>query len=455
MPNSQTTKHTDRTNERNLSTLDFHFAFEPEFVFAYSPDALRAVCNESNQLMRLFVLRMGEMLAVTLDTPAIKRIGFVRALSERDWLQRMIRLARGEEAFNYDPDESCYAELNAIRQAKNVATEARRASRRESLGAKRAGVPASSNATEDEGPLHKEKETEEQAEPEHFLQGFRMGQLQITNFITRCQVLRVGARGKGRQKWTEDAPLIVRDVSGFKHNELVIAYSGQELRPKDLVTWTKLLQMAVPSPLGTKVSISKARLLFLRGGADGGNSVAAAVEEIERLQNAWFRMTIKCPRVISLIADGCPDDKCIQDARKTGLLSMSFHLLGQTTTSGRVWTIHVDPMVRLLFGKGLSSWFDERVYKKINGDFAKRLYLLYYSHKDCYPLTLSELRKFLGSTMTSDNKFKEAVDVGHQELENIKAICSGWELKESPRRFGFLAYEITRPVNDELEMEED
>ncbi len=445
MPKNIAKKMAHRMEDQNLSTLDFRFAFEPEFIFTYTPDALRGACEQSNMVARLFVLRMGEMLALTPDTPTVERAGFLRLLSDRDWLQKMIGLARAEEAFNYDADESCYAELNATRLAKIAAYEAARPSRRVAIVAKEGGGPDSDKATADKKPEQKAERKEGQAEPEHFLHGFRKGQLQITNFITRCQILRVGARKKGRQQWTDDAPLIVRDVSGFKTGEVVISYSGQELRPQDIVTWSKVLHMAVTSPLGTKVSVSKAKLLSARGGGDSTNSANAAREEIERLQKSYFKVTVRCSRTIAAIAAGSPDDNSIQDAKKTGVLSMSFHLLGQTTTSGRLWTIHVEPVVRLLFGKGISSWFDERVYKTIKGEFAKRLYLLYYSHVVCYPLTLTELRKYLGSTMAEDSKFKGAVDAAHRELAKRGAICEGWKLEKSARRYNAVAYVVARP----------
>lgn len=203
--------------------------------------------------------------------------------------------------------------------------------------------------------------------------------------------------------------------------------------------------MAVTSPLGTKVSISKAQLLKARGGGDSSNSANAAKEEIERLQKASFRVTIRCPRTIAMIADKCLDDESIQDSRKTGILSLSFHLLGQTSTSGRLWTIHVEPVVRLLFGKGMSSWFDERVYRCINGDFAKRLYLLYYSHTNCYPLTLSELREYLGSTTAEDSKFQGAVDAAHDELAKKGVIRGSWKFEVSQLRYNAVAYVVTRP----------
>lgn len=206
------TVNTDKTKELNLIVLDFYFEFEPEFVFSYTPDALRAVCKSSNQVSRLFILRMSEMLASAPNTPAIERPGFVCALSEHDWLRKMITLARGLEAFNYDVDESCYGELNAVRQGENAANKARRASHRVPAS----GKESSSSDLDKASGEEKQHHTEEQAGPEHFLQGFRKGQLQISNIITRSRILCVGARGKGRQLWTEEAPLIVRDVSGFK-----------------------------------------------------------------------------------------------------------------------------------------------------------------------------------------------------------------------------------------------
>lgn len=449
MSKNSATKTTDRTKELNLSALDFYFEFEPEFVFAYSPDALRAVCETSNQVARLFVLRMSEMRVAAPDNPAVERPGFIRALSEQEWLQKMITLARGLEGFNYDVDEACYAEFNTARQAKIAASEARRASRRTPIPAKQGCIPEPDKAT---GPRDKiQVNTEERAESEYFLRGFRKGQLQISNIITRSRILCVGARQKGRQLWSEDAPLVVREVSGFKAGEVVISYAGQELRPKDILIWSKVLAMAAASPLGTKVNISRAQLLRARGGGDSSNSAKAAEEEIDRLQHATFKVTIRCSRTIAAIADGCPEDKSIQDAKKTGTLTLSFHLLGQTSTSGRLWTIHVEPVVRLLFGKGVSSWFDERIYRSINGDFAKRLYLLYYSHRECYPLTLFELRQYLGSTMAEDSDFQDAVDGAHDELAKKGVICEDWKFEESSRRFKAVAYVVTRPDREERE----
>ena len=449
MVKNEVTRYLKITKERDLATLDFYFTFEPDFVFSYTPDALRAVCTDSNQVARLLILRMKEMLASIPEGRAIERRGFVRHLSNREWLQKMIWLAKGEEAFNYDVDETCYVELNAARQAKLTANEQQRAKRRTCTIGKAPDATGKDNDKADD----KQSQAKEGAEAEYFLQSFRSGQLHISNFIPRCGVLSVGARGKGRQEWKEDAPLIVRDVSGFKNGDIVISYVGKELRPADIVTWSKILYLAATSPLGTKVTISKAQLLKARGGGDGSNSSKAAKEEIERLQNASFKVTIRRQQTIDAIARGCADDESIQDAKKTGLLSLSFHLLGQTTTSGRLWTIHVEPVVRLLFGKGISSWYDERVYKSIRGDYAKRLYLLYYSHKECFPLTLAELRKYLGSTMAEDSDFQDAIDEAHDELEKKEVICRGWKLKESGRRYNALAYVVTRPCRETDEAE--
>jgi hypothetical protein len=442
MAKNTAVKTMDKTKETNLKALDFYFDFEPEFVFGYSPDDLRAVCEASEEVAHLFVMRLGELLASTPDTQPVERIGFMCPLSDHEWLEKMMTLAQGLDTFNYDADECCYAELDAVRQARSAAKEARSASDSKKNVLKGKRFPESENATDGA----KKQETKNQDETEYFLQGFRKGQLQISNFITRSQVLHIGARGKGRRLWTADAPLIIRDVSGFKPGDIKISYVGQELRPADIHIWAKVLLMTAASPLGTQVTINRAQLLKARGGGDSSNSADAAEAEIKRLQGASFRVTIRCLRTIDAIAAGCPDDNSIQDAKKTGILELSFHLLGQTTTSGRLWTIQVEPVVRLLFGKGISSWFEEAVYTAIRGDFAKRLYLLYYSHTDCYPLTLADLRRYLGSTMAEKSDFQDAVDAAHAELARTGVICDDWKLEKSARRHNAIAYVVTRAV---------
>lgn len=299
----------------------------------------------------------------------------------------------------------------------------------------------------DEADTRQERAVEEVAgedvERDLYMPAVRAGHMHLPNVICGSAILRTGARSKRRQRWHEPAPLVIRKVSGYKEGEVVISYSGEELRPGDLEVWSKLLTLAAAKPLGSDVHVHARELLQSLSRGTGGNSYAAARDEIGRLQAGIIHIRSTCPEFIKQLSELFPNDPSVRNAQRTGFVEIKTQLLGASSTDGTSWTVEVPRKVRAMFGPKLSSWFDESVYYSLKTDTARRLFLLYSSHVACWPLKLAELHDYLGSSMSAGNKFRDAMDAAHDELKAAKVLKS-WRYESSSRRLDSVCYVVER-----------
>lgn len=485
---------------RQMSELSFadlmqYVELDEETVFGLTPDQLRFYCHNSRSDAITLSEKLREMAHRNVEgsrevyvfdrVTYYKREGFIRPLTDGDWLLKMHRIAEEcvrYSAFPYDDDETCFAKREQERNERERIARIREEEAKRSL-AKRALAKANRAAqdtkavvsvAEPYAKLHcrtgvnsddwenvesriKDEEAQRVVESvstippvgtDIRLPALRAeGLFQLPNVIAGSKVLRVGARRKARQHWDDRNPLVVQHVSGYKSGEVIISYSGEELRPGDIELWSKILQLAADVPLGSAVHI-KARSMIRalnRGEHPGTNAYKVLREEVLRLHNASFHVRTTCPHIIEVMQTFFPDDKAVQNAGRTGYVEVKFHLLGEVSTDGTSWSVEVPKKLRAMFGPRISSWFDEMLYYSLATDQARRLYLLYASHAACWPLKLAELREFLGSGMCSLEDFKRAMDMAHDELKAKKAIA-GWAYQASPRRFNELCYVVKRRV---------
>ncbi|MDR5813849.1 plasmid replication initiator TrfA [Caballeronia sp. LZ033] len=451
---------------------------DPEFAFAWTPEDVRDLGFERNATADL----LAEMFSTAADEADSARLytfsGFVRPMTDAEWFTRMARIADGARRYRkvIDDNEEGYVDEEAARaaRAEKIAKMVTAAQTKiDAIRAKQAAAevvevgeaptvrqPVAAAQWEefseedfdldtdelvDEGDEHLSAQVEG-VERDLYLPSIRPGFMHLPNMIVGSGIVKIGTKNKARQRWNEQQPKVIGRVSGYKAGEVVISYSGEELHPGDIETWSKLLIAAVHHPLGTDVHIAKRELLTsLQGRGTGGTAYDKLREEVTRLQAAMLHIRAADADFIAQMAELFPDDPSVKKAKKTGFVEIRVQLLGASTTNGSTWTIEVPRKIRTLFGKKLSSWFDEGMYYSLKSDTARRLYLLYGSHVNCWPLKLAELREYIGSSMAQDSKFRDLLDFAHDELK-AKGAIKGWRFEQSHRRLDTLCYVIDRKV---------
>lgn len=484
----------EQMSELWFADLMRYLELDEETLFGLTPDQLRHYCHNSHSDAIALSDTLSEMAHRTVKgsretyvfdrTKYFERDGFTRPLTDGDWLLKMYRIAKEcahYSAFPYDCDETCYAtrvqERDERERVARIREEEAKRHIAERASTKAAKAVQSTKSVEATGEHASERtrvnaptgdwqyvKSKHQEEESALLVEKMLGALpvgadiclprlhseglfQLPNVIAGSKVLRVGARRKARERWGDNNPLVVQQVSGYKNKEVLISYSGEELRPGDIELWCKILQLAAGLPLGSALHI-KARSMIRalnRGERPGTNAYQVLREEVLRLHAASFHIRTTCPHIIKAMQTFFPDDKTVQNAGRTGYVEVKFHLLGDVSTDGTSWTVEVPKKVRAMFGTHISFWFDEMLYYSLATDQARRLYLLYASHAACWPLKLAELKEFLGSGMSGMDDFKKAMDLAHDELKLKKAIL-GWEYQTSPRRMNEVCYVVKRRV---------
>mgnify|MGYP000713445828 CR=1 FL=1 len=278
------------------------------------------------------------------------------------------------------------------------------------------------------------------------------GCLQLSHLVTRCGLVSTGARSKKRKRWFASNPRVIRKVSGFADGSIEIHYSGEELRIGDIELWAKILDLArrstddegVRRPLGESVTTGERELLLALNRGTGGTAFKTIRAERTRLQEGKLHIRATETAFIAQVARLFPEDRAAQEAVQEGYLELRTSLLGGDRASKGTWTVDIPRAVRSMFGAGFSAWFDEATYYSIKSDQARRLYLLYASHVNCYALSLPELKAFLGSTYSKDADFKQAMDDAHDELTRA-GVIRGWAFKQpDKRRLNASCYEVQR-----------
>lgn len=453
-----------------------------DFAFAWTPDDLRDIAFDRNATAELLANMLSAAATTADDKTLYTYAGFVRPMTDAEWFSKMAAIADGARRYHkvVDDNETLHADymaeqtrIEAERERARAAREARtQAEAAIEKGRTAAPAPvvveAASDAWEEFAQRDFELEDDELVEEsgdEHlspqvnwverdiYLPAIRDGFMHLPNMIVGSGIVRTGTKSKKRERWTEQAPKVIRRVSGYKEGVVVISYSGEELRPGDIETWSKLLRAAMSQPLGSDVHVGKRGLLTsLPGRGTGGNAYTTLRDEVARLQAAMLHVRSTDPDFIQQMGELFPSDQSAKNAKKTGFVEIKVQLLGASTTDGATWTIEVPRKIRTLFGPKLSSWFDEDIYYALKGDAARRLYLLYGSHVNCWPLRLAELREYMGSTMGQDSKFRDLMNKAHNELK-LKGAIKGWRFEQSHRRLDTLCYVIDRKVKPQKQVD--
>ena len=389
-----------------INALKEMLELDIDLIFTFTPTALRLACEDCNvaeELAAILQSMAGRHTRGFADTPLLyndvdvkPREGFAIPLTDNGWLIRMQGIAYS--GFAYGPDHPLHIDPDETPT-----------------------VP------EEQCMTDKAVQVTPSTEREYYLNPTRDGYFEIPNLITGASFFCTGARSKPRKYWTKAKPLVVNRVSGQRQGEYTITYTGEELRPGDIETFTQVLKQAAELPLGRHIQLKTRNLLQnIPGRGTGTNSYKSIGEELTRLQDAKLQIKSTCKQFIATMYALFPDDETVQNAVETGYVCLTTHLLSSIYSNGKnSYSVGVPVTVSALFGKKLASWFNEYKYYSIKGDTARRLYLLYGSHTGCWPLTLADMREFLGSGMEEDTNFRKSLAKAHDELK-AKGLIGSW-----------------------------
>lgn len=443
-----------------------------------TPETLRRLCDNRSSVGRL----VGDAFEAHVrrsssDSPSRVRHGFIRELSDLEWLAKMASIARKCERFEplqFDEDEVDYSDAAARLELILAKQEAQQRAAAQRLACAAEKVPgqlaelaqafgsddcglqgslaarSTANPSRQSGAVDRKLDNDEQPpwrgpalpSPRHAsvrLTPVHSGNLVICNLLTRCALGTIGQRGLSadeRPIYTPDEPLCITRVSGFQPAELVVSYSGHELAVGELETWSALLKLASPANLGGRVSFWSRDVLELLHRGTGGPAYRRLREEIHRLQGAVVTMRTTLPSVKELFKEMFPTDPLVNDRRFTNTehpIEVSFNLLGPASTDGSRWSIVVPREVALAFSPQLKTWFRKETYFSMKSDAARRLYLFYVSHVDPWPFTVRELSEFLGSGMSRAFDLRRQMTKAHDEMQRVGFIQS-WSYGTSERR---------------------
>ena len=426
-----------------IKALNEMLELDIDQIFTFTPATLRETCKDRNVAEELAAILQSMAVRHTrgfADSPLMynnaefkPREGFAVELSDHGWLTRMRAIAMSGYAYGsdhpmlFDADETPAV---VVKQRQKDAP----------IHAAETGnfVPVGNMGTE--GGAAKAE-----TGPEYLLPPVRDGYFEAPNLITGTKICSTGARSKERKFWTNAKPLKIDRVLGQKKGAYEIIYTGDELRPGDIETFTQVLKQATNLPLGVSLKIrSRSLLQNIPGRGTGGNSYERIKQGLLRLQDAKLQIRSTCPVFIANLFRLFPSDEIIESAVETGCVHISTHLLSTIKSDGKkTFSIEVPPTVLALFGTKLTAWFNESKYYSLRGDTARRLYLLYGSQTNCWPLTLADMREFLGSGMEDDANFRKSLKKSHDELKK-KGIIEAWryEVPEYGRKINELCYVV-------------
>lgn len=431
-------------------------ASNPGVVFHLTPNAIRELADSSPRSCGLIATAISEALVVlrgrayrdAISYTTVPRRGFSIALTDEEFLERTGRIAgmcSKYEVFPYDDAELGYEEQTALyekrlsMQASARATCLLVAKKRSADGHRAPGTAAgpaldsgvASNLVSEVPPVIEPVQRESLYDELRYLPDLKLGQFQLPNLIVRCGVLSIGAVAKSRRTFGQHAPLRITRISGYGHGDLVVRYTGEELRLNDIEVWWQLLKLAESLPLGERVAVKARELLSALHRGTGGSAYEALRGEIARLQGAVFHLRTKDPEIRKQFCLMFPKDPLAK--RAEGPIEVSFQLLGPSSTDGTQWSIAIPQEVRVAFGRGISSWFSERDYYAARSDKARRLFLLYASHAKPWPFTVAELGEYLGSSMQRGFDLRRQLDAAHKELL-LAGVLLNWSYERSTVR---------------------
>lgn len=440
---------------------------EHDVVFGLTPESLRAICEQSVEAAPLFASVLDFRLCWNSDdsTALWGRAGYQVAMTDKQHLAKLLRIARdclANRCFPLDKDETGYEAYRTCRaQARKdsrhaVAPRAVRSAHALSdtspKGKSQPIVAESNLGAADCAPGSAGATDGEKRPPEIFLlPDLFNGQLNISILFTGTGVLTISS--DARQRWSEDSPLTISRVSGIESGTTTVQYIGQELHVTDIETYATVIRMGAKDEwgsrvrLGTDVQIGEGALLKAMRRGDARSYYTALREQIIRLQNAKMIVNTTYPPLIKAISSAMPEDEDAKKACETGRLRVVVSLLGDSTSSAPAGkagtiTISIPSRARILFGKGLSTWFKEDEYYRLKKPTSRRLYLLYRRHTNAWGFTREELREYLGSASSSDNGFQKTLKSAFTEMFETGLIAFVPKYTSSKSRHGLKAYEV-------------
>jgi hypothetical protein len=395
-------------------------------------------------------------------------------LTDQVWFAKMVKICKDchvGDCFPSDPDESGYAAYEAEQaplrakraarlNAKQVAAAARLAAKSKQQpdlsavdktnwpvdASKSTSTNRSNRSIEEEkneADKQNESDASEKKSPVFLLAKLYDGQLNISNLFTGSRLISIGLAK--RFNWPATQPLVVSKISSFKTGTTVVEYTGEELHVGDIETWATAIRFGAKTPLEDRVPLVEREMLKAMRRGDGGMYYKVLREQITRLQGARLILKTTDMPTIQAIAIAMPEDKGVKEAIESGRLELVIPLLGGSSNGseankpGTVY-VTVPKEVRALFGKGLSSWFDDEKYYSLRNPTARRLYLLYLRHVEPWSFTRDELREYLGATVKRDVDLHRTLMSAFRELVSQGIFTKVPEYKPCKNRYGAEAY---------------
>jgi hypothetical protein len=443
-------------------TVEFYLEFDEDFVFGYTPVTLAAVCRQSQTMARQLAEKLAAMSAavVVRNDSEWSRPGLHVLLDDRDWLAKMTKVAAAyaaDEPVAIGATGTTVALLAPIVQLTTVSPPTI-AKVRDVLAAHTEGLrpePSKSLMVTGDETAASQPASEQKKEVPLYLPSPNIGQFLLPNMFARSRLFHAGgARNSTRQVWSTDKPLVIQRLSGMRGGETRLTYSGGELRMGDQELWTMLLNVAAGSALGEDVTERFVTVLkSMPGRGVGGNGRDRMRSEGNRLAGGNLKIRTTDQHVIQLMKQSLPKNKSIQGTEKNHFVELTFPMLESFSSNTESITFRISRELRVLFGPQVSSWYDlEKYYALPQAGLSRRLYILYNSHYDCWPLKLTEFQEYLGVLAKTARNIKLELDAAHAELK-LRDIIVCWEYRkptdEERKHCDALCYVVQRP-NREL-----
>lgn len=227
----------------------------------------------------------------------------------------------------------------------------------------------------------------------------------VAKCLANSALFSVRDKRAARAKYDND------EIASF--NDVTIRYTGTQLDQDDHLVFMQLVHMARADKFGTPVVIHASTALAGLGWSDSQDSY-------DRLRDSYKRMLEGTVYVV---------DHQPKRAREYGS-----HLIGrltsETTASGTVWSIVLDPMLATIMTGDeftLINWVRQRRLSAL----AQWLHAFYATHDVPLPYKAVTLHERCGSKMTSPRAFRQKLKMALEELKNDQFLV-GYDIGPRP-----------------------
>jgi len=379
----------------NEATIDFYLDVHPEFIFGFSPELLGTVCRKYPKLTSLFETKLVELSAALdpYDVTEYERPGTFSMFDDADWLRHLSKILTKYKV--------------KVPRTTLAAHGFESASEEEFVG-----IGEDATLQQEASKL-----------APVYLPALDVGQFMQPTLFARGGLFRApGARNVARQSWPASRPRVISHFSGLQRGRTTLTYIGEELWTGDQELWVSLLRFGATTALGQDVTVRFLDVLHsMPGRGTTGSSPRERVRsEGNRLKHAGLTLRSSDPAVIRMLQKCLPENNTLRDASNKNFIQMPVSLLEAFTTSTDSITFRISRELCALFGSNLYTWYDLDTYYSLPAKgLSRRLYLLYNSHYDCYPLTLLELTEYLGVRATVTRNVKANLEEAHEQLIRI------------------------------------